>query len=74
MSQPDWVLEMIECLPPDLRENFEERAGVIEYSGDGLSREHSECLALLCVIRKEFTALVSSYENGENNQKGANHE
>jgi hypothetical protein len=44
--QPNWIIEMLNRLEPDLREDFEERAAIMEYGGN-LSRDHSECLALL---------------------------
>jgi len=36
--QPDWIIEMLERLEPDLREDYEERAAIMEYDG-GLPRE-----------------------------------
>lgn len=43
----------------NLREEFEERAGIMEYSGN-LSRAHAECLALLDVLQRHPTALMAS--------------
>ena len=42
--QPDWIVEMLERLEPDLREDFEERAAIMQYDGN-MPREHAECLA-----------------------------
>jgi hypothetical protein len=44
------VEEIYNRLDEDQREDFEERAGIMEYDG-GLTRDHAECLALLCIIR-----------------------
>ena len=47
--QPDWIIEMLERLETDLREDFEERAAIMEYDG-GLPRDHAACLALLNIL------------------------
>lgn len=44
------VEELLTHLSADQREDFEERAAIMEYDG-GLSRDHAECLALLVIIR-----------------------
>lgn len=62
--QPDWIIEMLEKLSPDLREDFEERVAIMEYDG-GLPRDHAECLALLCVIRGNPMVLMSEKERKE---------
>ena len=41
----------------DLREEFEERAGIVEYDGD-VARAHAECLALLIVLQRHPEAIV----------------
>ena len=69
--QPDWIIEMLDRLEPDLREDFEERASIMEYDG-GLPRDHAECLALLNVLRKHPAALLVSYVEGSNTLKGGN--
>jgi len=46
------VTELLKHLDEDQREDFEERAAIIQYDG-GLTRDHAECLALLCIIRNE---------------------
>lgn len=50
-QQPDWVLALIDSLPPDQREAFEERAAIMQFDGR-LGREHAEVLALLDVLRQ----------------------
>lgn len=62
MSQPDWIIEMVNGLPPDLREDFEERAAIMEFDG-GLPRDHAELLALLNIIRNHPTALIRKKED-----------
>jgi hypothetical protein len=51
------VAEMLELLDDDLREAFEERAGIFEFDA-GLPRAHSECLALLSVLQRNPAALT----------------
>lgn len=60
MSQPDWINDMLDRLEDDLREDYEERAAIIEYDG-GLPRDHAECLALLNILREHPAALLPSY-------------
>ncbi len=50
------VAEMVSKLSPALREEFEERAGIVQFSGK-LPRAHSECLALLDVLHRHPGAL-----------------
>lgn len=45
------VAEMVNRLSSDLREDFEERAGIMEFEVR-LERAHAECLALLDVIQR----------------------
>ena len=45
------VAEMVKELDANLREDFEERAGIMEFEAN-LPRAHAECLALLDVIRR----------------------
>lgn len=49
--QPIWFTEMLNKLPPDALEDWDERAGILQYDA-GFDRLHSECLALLLVISK----------------------
>ena len=71
------VTELLTHLSADQREDFEERAGIMEYDGK-LIRDHAECLALLVVIRdaaREKENLIRegtiSIEKGEHH---GNHE
>lgn len=47
------VAEMVLMLTEDQREDFEERAAIVEFDA-GLTRGHAECLALLEVLRRDF--------------------
>ena len=51
------VTELIERLDTDIRELFEERAGIVEFEG-GLPREEAESYALLDVLRRHPWALT----------------
>jgi len=51
------VSELLRRLEPDLRELFEERAGIVEFEG-GLPREEAESYALLDVLRRHPWALT----------------
>lgn len=50
-TQPDWIIEILDRLSPDQREEYEERAAIMQYDG-GLFRSHAENLALLDIIRR----------------------
>ncbi|TCV86648.1 hypothetical protein [Sulfurirhabdus autotrophica] len=53
------VAEMVTLLDERQREEFEERAGIIEYDAK-IPRAHAECLALLNVLYRQpeiFTAI-----------------
>ena len=43
------VAEIVHQLDPALREDFEERAGILEFDAN-MTRAHAECLALLNVL------------------------
>jgi len=45
------VGEVVDTLPADLREDFEERAAIMEHDGE-LPRAEAECRALLSVLRR----------------------
>ena len=45
------VADIVSGLDPDLREEFEERAAIMEYDGK-IDRAHAECLALIDVLRR----------------------
>ena len=54
------VADMVHKLDADLREEFEERAGIIEYEAK-LPRAHAECLALLDVLNRHPQALFAAF-------------
>jgi hypothetical protein len=54
-----FVDDLVALLDADLRERFEERAAIMEFDG-GLARSHTECLALIRVLRGISCALVSA--------------
>lgn len=64
MSQPDFIMEMLERLPPDQKEDWEERAAIMEYDGK-LPRDHAECLALLNILKNNPTALLGKERKEE---------
>lgn len=51
------VADLVELLNSDLREAFEERAGIIEFDANQ-PRDVAECLALLDVLRRHPGALL----------------
>ncbi len=51
------VAEIVKMLDEGQREDFEERAGIIE-DASNVSRAHAECLALLDVLRRHPTVLI----------------
>ena len=53
------VADMLNFLDAAQREDFEERAGIIEFDAK-LSRGHAECLALLDVLRKHPEVLINA--------------
>ena len=65
MSQPGWIIEMLDWLDADQKEEWEERAAIMEFDG-GLFRDHAECLALLYLLKKHPAGLQPSYMKGEN--------
>lgn len=50
------VAEMVSKLDPALREEFEERAAIMEFEA-AMLRDHAECLALLDVLHRHPAAL-----------------
>jgi hypothetical protein len=57
MNRPLTIMEeLLNRLDDDLKEEWEERAAIMEYDG-GLSRDHAECLALLNVFMRHPLAL-----------------
>ncbi len=55
------VADMVNKFDEDLREDFEERAGIIEFEAK-LPRAHAECLALLDVLRRHPDVLINAVE------------
>lgn len=53
----DIVAQLVQRLPSDLREAYEERAGIIEFDAQQ-PREHAECLAMLDLLRTHPGALL----------------
>ena len=51
------VAEIVAQLEEDLREEFEERAGIVEFDGN-IPRPHAECLALLDVLQQHPEAIA----------------
>jgi hypothetical protein len=45
------VADIVAMLDPSLREDYEERAAIMEYEAN-MERAHAECLALLDVLRR----------------------
>ncbi len=54
-----FIADLVALLDTDLREQFEERAAIMEFDG-GLTRSHAECLALISVLRGSSPALGSA--------------
>ena len=54
---PTVVTELVQRLDANLREDFEERAGIIEFDANQ-PRELAECLALLGVLQRHPAALI----------------
>jgi hypothetical protein len=52
------VADMVNLLDDSQREEFEERAGIIEFEAK-LPRAHAECLALLNVLRRHPAILTT---------------
>ena len=48
------VADLLHHLDERQREDYEERAGILEFEA-GHDRSHAECLALLESIRREFS-------------------
>jgi hypothetical protein len=50
------IADLVGQLDADLREDFDERAGIMEFDA-GLPRDHAECLALIDLLRRYPNAL-----------------
>ena len=57
------VADIVRKLDDDLREDFEERAAIIEYDGQ-LQRAHAEARALIDVLRRHPEVLVKAAAKG----------
>ncbi len=58
MNRPaSLIADLLVRLDPDLRYQFEERAGIMEFDG-GLSRDEAETLALIDLLRRHPGALI----------------
>lgn len=51
------VADLVSRLSDSLREDFEERAAIVEYEAN-TPRAHAQCLALIDVLRRNPTALL----------------
>jgi hypothetical protein len=51
------VAALVQWLDANLREDYEERAGIMEFDANQ-PREHAECLALLDLLRRHPAALI----------------
>jgi len=52
------VADMVSLLDDNQREEFEERAAIIEFEAK-VPRAHAECLALLAVLRRHPAVLTT---------------
>lgn len=55
MSVKDYIISLLDA---DLKEEFEERAGIIQFSAQ-LPRDHAECLALIDVLRRHKLKVIN---------------
>ena len=55
------VADIVSKLDDDRREDFEERAAIIEFEAK-LPRAHAECLALIDVLRRHPAILTTAIE------------
>lgn len=57
MIEPLLVEPLIAMLNANLREQFEERAGIMQFDG-GMTKQQAECLALIDLLRHNPAALL----------------
>lgn len=53
------VADIVSKLDDDLREDFEERSGIIEFEAK-VPRAHAECLALIDLLRRHPEVLINA--------------
>lgn len=58
------VAAMVSAFDAGLREEFEERAGIIEFEAK-VPRAHAECLALIDVLRRHPDVLAHATPRGD---------
>lgn len=51
------VADIVAMLDPDIREDYEERAAIMEFEAN-LERAHAECLALIDLLRRHPSILT----------------
>ncbi len=51
------VADIVAMLDPDMREDYEERAAIMEYEAK-MERAHAECLALIDLLRRHPSILT----------------
>ena len=51
------VADIVATLDPNLREDFEERAAIVEFEAN-MERAHAECLALIDLLRRHPSVLI----------------
>lgn len=51
------VADIVSTLDPGLREDYEERAAIMEFDAD-MERAHAECLALIDLLRRHPSVLT----------------
>ena len=51
------VADIVAMLDPDMREDYEERAAIMEFEAN-LERAHAECLALIDLLRRHPSILT----------------
>ena len=57
MNNPSIVAELVQLLSPEILEDYEERAAIMQFEGE-LPKIHAEALALLDVLRRHPDALL----------------
>ena len=73
MQQPRWFFHMLDHLEPDVLEEWDERAAIIQYEA-GYTKEHAECLALVLVLEKYYISTEGTGKSVSYNRKDKYHE